>query len=333
MLGERVPPPRSDEVWLVPAARLVRDIVMKDAIPDVEAQYREVLRVYLAEGDEATLLRAYELGRKALEAGLGALTLVNAHLEALRSLNVIAQDESLRRVVQANQFLVECLSPFEMMHRAHIEANTALRRLNTALEDEARRIAHVLHDEAAQLLATVYLDLAEAELKLPNAGAPYVPRIRAHLEQMRQHLRGIAHELRPPILDDLGLMPALRFLAERIASRGGITLAVRGDPGRQLSHAAEMAIYRVAQEALSNMIRHARATQAEIDVRRDAGAVHCTIRDNGVGFDVASVRAKHGNKGLGLIGMQERLAPLRGLLQVRSAPGQGTELFVSIPYP
>ncbi len=201
----------------------------------------------------------------------------------------------------------------------------------TALEEEAKRIAHALHDEAGQLLAAVYLAVADVAHELPSPARERLGRIWGLLDQVDEQLRRLSHELRPTILDDLGLGPGLEFLAEGTSKRTGLRIAVEGSTGGRLPPAIETALYRSVQEALNNVTKHAHATRARVELQREPGAIRCVVRDDGVGFDVPDVQARRGDRGLGLLGIRERLHAVGGRLQITSAPGQGTELLMTIP--
>jgi PAS domain S-box-containing protein len=206
----------------------------------------------------------------------------------------------------------------------------ALRRLNTALEQEVRRIAHALHDDAGQFLAALHVALEETAHGLPPAAHDRFQEARGLLDQMEEQLRRLARELRPPVLDDLGLIPALQFLARSMSKRTGLAIVVEGARGDRLPPVIETALYRIVQESLTNVSKHARATRVTIAVEHAAKRVGCSIRDDGIGFDVPAVLAHRGERGLGLIGIQERLDALGGSLSIISAPGRGTELLVTI---
>jgi signal transduction histidine kinase len=300
----------------------------------IEERYRAGLSRFLARREEAVLLEAYEAGREALASGLGLLAMIGIHHRALGALAAAARlnGVSEEQMAAGEMYLVEALSPFEMVHRGHGEATASLRRINEVLEEEASRIAHTLHAEAGQLLATVYLDLAETEHDLPNS-RHHMQRIRSHLDQMREQLRRLSHELRPPMLDDLGLVPALRFLAEGLTRRTGIVVSFEGSLAIRLDRTAELALYRIAQEALNNISRHAQAKQAEICLKREDERICFRIGDDGVGFSMADVKAQTANRGLGLSSIHERLAPLNGTFRIESHPGSGTQLLVTLPLP
>lgn len=210
-------------------------------------------------------------------------------------------------------------------------AEAALRRLNEALEQETRRIAQALHDEAGGLLAVVYIALDECVRDLPPAAHDRLQEVRAHLDRIDEQLRRLSHELRPTILDDLGLVPALEFLAQGVSKRAGLSIAVEGDSEGRLPAPVETALYRCVQEGLANVTKHAKAASVRIQLQREAQEIRCVLRDNGIGFDLPAVLAQKGDRGLGLIGMQERLKALDGKLQVTSSPGQGAELLITIP--
>lgn len=210
-------------------------------------------------------------------------------------------------------------------------AHRALRRMNEMREDEVRRIARELHDEAGQLLASVHIALVEWAREMPESAADHLPRVVGLLDQIEVGLRELSHELRPTILDDLGLGPALEFLAGRVSKRSGLLVTVEGLVGGRLLPVVETTLYRVAQEALANVARHARATSARLCLEREDRLIRCAIRDDGIGFDVPVILARRGEHGLGLIGIRERVASLAGTLQIESAPGRGTTLLVTIP--
>lgn len=210
-------------------------------------------------------------------------------------------------------------------------AEAALRHLNEALEQESRRIAHALHDEAGQLLAAVDIALEEFAREMPPTAQAHLQEVRGLLDQIEAQLRHISHELRPTILDDLGLVAALEFLAEGVSARTGLSITVDGVIQDRLPLPIETALYRIAQEALNNVAKHAQATSVTVQVNRENRRVRCTIHDDGIGFDVPAVLARKGERGLGLIGIRERLYALGGRLHITSAHGQGTELSIAIP--
>ncbi len=200
-----------------------------------------------------------------------------------------------------------------------------------AREDEARRIARELHDAAGQLLVSVHVALQELMLDVPPAYHARFADVEKLLKQVEDHLRRISHELRPTILDDLGLKPALEFLARGVSARTGIRITVDSSTGGRLPPLVETALYRIAQEALTNVAKHAKATSVRIELERGGQGFRYVIRDDGCGFDVSGVLGRQGQRGLGILGIQERLEALGGTLEIISAPGAGTELRITIP--
>lgn len=211
------------------------------------------------------------------------------------------------------------------------EAARALHALNQRLEEEARRIAHALHDEAGQMLASVYLALAAVAAELPPPARGRLAHVRSLLEEVEGQLRRLSHELRPTILDDWGLIPAVEFLAEGTAKRTGVSVVVTGSTGGRLATLVETVLYRAVQEGLTNVTKHAQASRATVHLERHADKIVCSLRDNGRGFETWSRPAPTDRQGLGLIGIRERVAALAGTLSIASSPGEGTTLEVAIP--
>ncbi|HEY7724750.1 MAG TPA: ATP-binding protein [Anaeromyxobacteraceae bacterium] len=306
----------------------------RDGSPRVlEAAYARALRRYLSGGGEEALRAAYEIGRAAMAQGGGLLELSEMHHAALGA--ALALDgtgaSAAAGVDRARELFGECLATYEMTRRGFHDAISALRRLNETLEAEIQRIAHGVHDEAGQLLEAVRLALTDVAR---DAGPPLRGRIRdagRMLDQAEEGLRRISHELRPLILDDLGLEPALRLLASGVSGRSRMAVTVRSSLAERPRPNVETALYRIVQEALANAVRHAQARRVEIRLSRAARGLQCLIRDDGVGFDARAVLSGKLRHGLGLVGIRERLDALGGTLQVRSRPGRGTQLVARIP--
>jgi len=294
-----------------------------------ESTYRLALGAYLAEGGEALLARAYELGREALTLGRSIPEVVGIHQRSLRFLIGAGRvDGRIESVVDAaGDFLAEALSPFEMTHRGYRDSLIAWRHINETFEKENRRIAHALHDESGQLLVSLHLQLAQLARDVP-AAQPKIHECQQLLNQTEQQLRHLSHELRPMVLDDLGWLAAIEFLATAVSARTLIPVEVRSSVTRRLPPAIETALYRVVQEALTNATRHARASRIRVEIEQDQDCLRGIIGDDGVGFEVDHcVR----NGGLGLKGMHERLGALGGTLQIVSAPGRGAEIRFKVP--
>jgi signal transduction histidine kinase len=306
---------------------------MKTSVQDfLQEEYASALRGYLAQPGEDGLHRAYALGRRALAEELGPLEMAMLHHDALTALLPGGSGEQTIHIVkEAKNFFVESLTPFEMAYRGFHDATSALRRLNEKLEEEAKRIAHSIHDEAGQFLACVHIALEEVARELPPNSRKHLEEIRQLLNQVEGQLRRLSHELRPTILDDLGLLPALEFLAEGVSKRSGIPVAVEGERGGRFAAPVETALYRAVQEALTNATKHGQPKSVTVRVKREAKLVSCSVRDDGVGFDTSAMLARKGNRGLGLLGMRERVAVLGGTLKINSKPGYGAEILITVP--
>jgi two-component system, NarL family, sensor histidine kinase UhpB len=209
-----------------------------------------------------------------------------------------------------------------------------LRKLSASMvnarEDERRRIARELHDELGQRLTALKMELSS--LASQADAAARAQRIAAMLEMVDDtvaSVRRIATELRPLMLDDLGLNAAIEWLANGWAARMGIKVRLRlGPADPDIGDAAAIALYRVVQEALTNIARHARATEVRIEMRQAAGALRLTVQDDGVGFDAASMYREGSH---GLMGIRERAYMLGGELQIGNARGGGGRITVRLP--
>jgi signal transduction histidine kinase len=298
-----------------------------------EDEYRSSLREYVAGGGERELGRAYELGRRALTERKSLVEMASLHHQAVIALVRGAESEKQWEELlrSSADFLAECLSSYEMAHRGFQDAVKALRQLNETLEEEIKRIAYAVHDEAGQLLVAVHLALAEVSLELPEPQRASIARIKELLNQVEKHLRRYSHELRPTILDDLGWIPAIRFLAEGISKRADLPIYIDAAVSGRFPGTIETTLYRIVQEALTNAVKHAKASNIWIRAWRENLELCCSIRDDGGGFDCNPAHAGPGRKGLGLIAMQERATAIGGTLHIESRLGRGTELSIRVP--
>jgi signal transduction histidine kinase len=216
--------------------------------------------------------------------------------------------------------------------RSERVARDALRRVVDAQELERRRLARELHDETGQALTSILLGLKSVE-DAPDEGAR--ERAAADLRELvvttLQDVRRLAVELRPSALDDFGLVAALTRLADTFSEQMGIETSVEasGLGDERLPAQLETALYRIVQEALTNVVKHARATRVTIVLIRNPRSVTAVVEDNGIGFAPEATR----EGGLGLIGMTERVGLLNGRLDVESARGSGTSIVVEVPLP
>jgi len=294
---------------------------------ELAERYWEILQEFLEHSDEAPLNRGYELARQAMVDGCGVLEMANVHHRALRRIWTQSPPDD-RLLWAAGDFFAECLSPFEMSHRGAQEGTRALRHLNEVLEGELKRIAHALHDEAGQLLASVHIALADVASALPSQASVRLDDVNRLLKQIEVELRNISHDLRPTVLDNLGLVPALEFLADRVAKRTGLNVVVTGNASTRLPPAVETALYRIVQEALNNAVKHAHASSVKIELLHTPSRVACSVCDDGLGFDVHLQQVA---PGLGLNGIRDRLNALGGTLRLTTEPRRGTTILADIP--
>jgi two-component system NarL family sensor kinase len=204
------------------------------------------------------------------------------------------------------------------------------RRILNAQEAERQRVARDLHDGVIQLLSTAKYRLNETVRGDSLAGEKRLAQVRRLLEKAIQEVRLIGRNLRPSELDDLGLSAALRSLAQEFHSRYGIAAQCRCTVDGRMPAEIEMAFYRIAQEALTNVAKHARATRVELAVVSSHRHAALSIRDNGKG--VRSGAANRTPEGWGLKNMKERAALLGGNLSLVTAPAKGTTVSVTIPF-
>jgi signal transduction histidine kinase len=236
-----------------------------------------------------------------------------------------------RELDRAQEFFHESLIPYEMALRGFQDATSALHRLNETLEQEIHRIAHTVHDEAGQLLFAARLAMSSVAHDIDPSLQERLQEVGTILDQVEKQLRRLSHELRPTILDDLGLVPALESLADSISKRAGLSIRTYSSLRDRYAQKIETAVYRVVQEALANVTKHAGARNVDIQLTRVEKHLHCLVHDDGIGFDAPSVLSCAARGGLGLIGIRERLNAVGGTLQIDSAAGRGTKLLIKIP--
>jgi two-component system, NarL family, sensor kinase len=204
-------------------------------------------------------------------------------------------------------------------------------RLIHAQEEERRRIAREMHDDWTQRLAVLGIELAKLESHIgsPEKALPVLCGVREALMTLSDDLHAVSRQLHPSILDDLGLVEALRSECASFSRREGIAVAYRPWKGPiGLTKDAALAVYRVAQEALRNVAKHAAVKEARVSLSVTPEEVVLAVEDDGAGFDSAAVHSKHG---LGLYSMSERVQLIQGDLRVTSAPGRGTTISVRVP--
>ena len=232
-------------------------------------------------------------------------------------------DPDLRRIANVFNSMLDRLE-----HERHLSAQRVLQ----AQERERQRVARELHDQTGQALTHEIISL---DLLLERTGdakaRQQLEAVKRTLEETLEEVHRMSQDLRPSVLDDLGLVPALRTLAKQ-PSGSEVSLHVDGLRDR-LPAPIETALYRIAQEALTNANKYAKAAHVNIDLRSLDGHIRLRVRDDGVGFDPQSIpeREEPGRAGLGIFGMRERATLLRGTLEIHSAPQQGTEVVAQLP--
>jgi signal transduction histidine kinase len=197
------------------------------------------------------------------------------------------------------------------------------RRLLTAHDDERRRVARSLHDGLIQSLAAVKLHLMPVKERL---GEEAHRDVTSMIDEAIGQTRTLAYSIRPPLLDDLGLVPSLERLAETVSEETGIEVCVGSELEDRLLLSVESLLFYVSQEAIQNVVRHAQATRVDIEVGCEERVARLSIRDDGVGFRPEEPR------GLGLRGIEERLGISGGSMTLQTAPGRGTLMAVEVPH-
>jgi two-component system, NarL family, sensor histidine kinase UhpB len=216
-------------------------------------------------------------------------------------------------------------------YRAQLH-NLSMQVVN-AQEEERKRIARELHDDTAQVLTAQLLRLKTMEAVGQNLDPDGLGQLIEMTAEALEDVRHMAHELRPPSIDDLGLQASVESLTAQFRERFGIPITYRLEGSkRRFPSGIEIAMYRIVQEALTNVAKHANAPSATVSIGNDDQALWATVKDQGVGFDPTSVDRRDGS-GLGLFGMQERTTLFNGKLKIDSAPGRGTTVNVRIPLP
>lgn len=228
----------------------------------------------------------------------------------------------------------------EIAERQRVQAarDTLLHRLMTVQDDERRRISRDLHDRAAQQLAALALELGKIRTAVVEAGGklPVLDTSDQIIQELFRQIRDVALELRPTALDDLGLERGLSTYLEHWSARHAIATDFHGNSAEfdALSGLAKDALFRIAQEALTNVLRHAKATRVSVLLEHRPGGLQLVVEDNGAGFDAeTTLQATDEGRTLGLAGMRERAAMAGGTLQVESSPKSGTTVFVRLPTP
>jgi signal transduction histidine kinase len=231
----------------------------------------------------------------------------------------------------------------------HVEAEEALQqyaerlralsaRLAEVAEAERQRLARELHDQVGQNLTALGINLNIVRTQLPEEAAASV-RSRMDdslslVEQTTERIRDLMANLRPPVLDDYGLVTALHWYGGQFTDRTAIAVAVQGEePIPRLAAHVENALFRIAQEALTNAAKHAQATQVVVTVEVESGTLRLIVADDGIGFDLEHLTEPNGSRGWGLLTMTERAEGVGGHCRIETGPGRGTQVIVEVSRP
>lgn len=272
----------------------------------------------------------------------------NAHLNQMvrtlseRSQELIAANRQMKQEIVQRRSAEESLRNSEQHYSQLLEQSRRMqeqlrllsRQLLSAQEEERKKISRELHDVIAQTLTSINVQLAtlKREAAIDARGLERnIARTQKLVEKSVNIVHRFARELRPTVLDDLGLIPALHTFMKGFREETGIRVSLSAAAAVEQVHGDKrVVLYRVAQEALTNVARHAQASQAQVNIQKLDGAIYMKIKDDGKGFQGERALRKK-NKRLGLLGMRERLEMVGGTFNITSAPGKGTTILVQIP--
>jgi two-component system, chemotaxis family, CheB/CheR fusion protein len=253
----------------------------------------------------------------------------------LESIRADLEKRVAERTLKLNETNVVLHEEINERRRAEAERTQTIRQMMTALEEERRRISRDLHDRLGQQFTVLKLHL---EHLLAQSGVAalreQIEQTQALVQALDKDLDFLAWELRPTALDDLGLAAALGNFVEEWATHFSrrAEFHTSGLDDRRLSHDSETMLYRIAQEALNNIVKHTQADRVEVMLERRGDQVVLIVEDNGIGFDITQIPATNARRGLGLVSMRERAAYVGGTLEIESQPGQGTTIYVRVPF-
>jgi len=255
----------------------------------------------------------------------------------VRGFPVKNQSGIVYRIAGVAEDITERRQAGRALRRSAGELQALSRRLVEVQESERRRLSRELHDRVGQNLTALKINLDILQTALASHGDDEV-RARVDdsgslLESTVDTIENVMSELRPPMLDDHGLAAALEWYARNFSTRTGIAVAVRaGEPPVRPALQAEIALFRIGQEALNNVAKHARAQRVEITLDHANGECVLSVQDDGVGFAGEEDTSDKQKPGLGMVTMRERAQALGGRFEVWAQPGRGTRLTVRVPY-
>lgn len=297
--------------------------------PHVHDLHWELMLYFAVPGVAISVLINYLL----LKAAFSPLSALQRTVEEVRKGNLQARMErSLFSDLQIDRLADTLEGMLETIETHRQQLRLLSSQIIAAQEGERKRIARELHDQTAQALTSllVHLKLLESCSDLEEAKAR-ATELRSLTAETLDEVRRMALELRPTTLDDLGLIPALRWYTQEYSEKWSTKVEFKAMGFEErLPAEMELVLYRVVQEALTNIAKHSRASQAKVVLERKGRNVSATIEDNGRGFDVPKVLSSK-DRGLGLFGMQERATLVGGRLSIESTPGTGTRIYLEAP--
>jgi len=224
---------------------------------------------------------------------------------------------------------------FEKARRMEDNLRRLSNRILRAQEEERKHISRELHDEVGQALTAISMNLAALKASVGQPDPPVRQQLSGAqrlLQQTMETVHGFARELRPTMLDELGLLPALRSYLQGFSTRTGLTVRFRGTVlAEALNPDQKTVLYRVAQESLTNVLKHARASRVTVAIRKANNAICMEVADNGRSFQPGPEHSNHSKKRLGLLGMEERIRLVNGRFLIKAEPGRGTTIRATIP--
>jgi len=312
-------------ITLPPALRAtdLRRLLGERIIPRREAVFRIVAHVQSLNRSHLQQQRSreaevYRRARNRFLVTGGAALLLSLAVGAFVSAHVSRLERRLRNELTNNA-----------ENSLHLHRLSA--RLVRAQEDERRLIARELHDEVGQALTAVKMQLAMARRSVPDGQARAIDEARTITDAALQSARQISRLLHPPMLDDTGLAPTLDWYLKGFSERTGIPVDfVHSGMEERPAPEVETCLFRVVQEATTNIARHAAATSCRVYLQRLPASVALTVEDNGSGFEPGAA-PRHELEGVGLLGIEERVTDARGTFRIESAPGRGTRITVELP--
>src|ERR1051325_1327665 len=311
-------------------------LILPDSAPGTRGSMIRRAGTFFAEAI-TPIEKTHRLARE----GISRMERLNHRLRR-RSADLAAPNQDLKQETARRKSAEESLKRSERHYGELLEHSRLMqeqlrllsRQLLSAQEEERKKISRELHDVIAQTLTTINVQLAglKKEAALNTTG---LEQSIARTQQLVEHSVDIVHrfarELRPTVLDDLGLIPALHTFMKTFKEETGIRVSLSAFAElEQVNGDKRTMLYRVAQEALTTVARHARASQAEVRIQKLDGLISMKIKDNGKGFQEENVlRAKRGRR-LGLLGMRERLEMVGGIFTITSVPGKGTTVLAQV---